>query len=180
MTDDARPFDRALFLHERETTPDDQDHDPDDALAIATVTAKRQAKSALRASQGDRTDWKQHLVNAPGYRNVPDTKLSLRTKQARTSSIKAAADRREKRREEGVPIHYAQFAWKKLGQAKRDQFDLSRKALAWIGPRWDADRDFGRYSDGADGGQHLDHLFRFGTAKAHAKTPWLQHHREAQ
>jgi hypothetical protein len=179
MTDDARPFDRALFLHEREITQDDQDHDPDDALTMATATAKRQAKSALRAAQGDRTDWKQHLVNAPGYRNIPDTKLSIRTKQARTSSIKAAADRREKRRELGVAIHYAQFAWKRLGQAKRDQFDLSRKALAWIGPRWDAYRDFGRYSDGADGGQHLDHLFRFGTAKAHAKTPWLQHHREA-
>lgn len=179
MTDDARPFDRALFLHERETIQSDHDDEEDDsALAIATATTKRQAKTALRASQGDRTDWKQQLVNAPGYHNTPDTKLSLRTKQARTHSIKAAADRREKRREKGVAIHYAQFAWKRLGQAKRDQFDLSRKALAWIGPRWDADRDFGRYSDGADGGQHLDHLFRFGTAKAHNKTPWLQHNRE--
>ncbi|MFC3325669.1 hypothetical protein [Mesorhizobium cantuariense] len=177
MTDDARPFDRALFLHEREITQDDQDHDPDDAIATA-VTAKRQAKSALRAAQGDRIDWKQHLVNAPGYRNVPDTRLSLRTKQARTHSIKAAGDRREKRREKGVTIHYAQFAWKRLGQAKRDQFDLIRKSLAWIGPRWDADRDFGRYDDERDGGQHLDHLCRFGTAKAHAKTPWLQHNRE--
>ncbi|MER9231429.1 hypothetical protein NKI56_04860 [Mesorhizobium sp. M0622] len=176
MTDDARPFDRALFLHERESTPDDND---DDASALATATAKRQAKTALRAAQGDRTDWKQHLVNAPGSRNVHDTKLSLRTKQARTHSIKAAADRREKRREKGVTVHYGRFAWKRLGQAKRDQFDLIRKSLAWIGPRWDADRDFGWYDD-ESGGQHLDHLCRFGTAKAHAKTPWLQHHREGQ
>ncbi|UVK39845.1 hypothetical protein LHFGNBLO_001256 [Mesorhizobium sp. AR10] len=176
MTEDARPFDRAVFLHERETPPDVHDDDIS-ALAMATATARRQAKSALRASQGDRTNWKQHLINAPGYRNVPDTKLSFRTKQARTHSIKAAADRREKRREQGVTVHYGRFAWKRLAQAKRDQFDLSRKALAWIGPRWDADRDFGRYDDGE---QHLDHLFRFGTAKAHAKTPWLQHHREGQ
>ncbi|MER9852244.1 hypothetical protein NKJ55_34160 [Mesorhizobium sp. M0106] len=181
MTDDARPFDRALFLHEREITQDDQHHDPDDegnALAIATVTAKRQAKIALRATQGDRTDWKQHLVNAPGYRNIPDTKLSLRIKQARTHSIRAAAERREKRRELGVAIHYGQFAWKRLGNAKRDQFDLIRKSLAWLGPRWDANRDFGWYDDERNGGQHLDHLFRFGAAKAHPRTPWAQHCRE--
>ncbi|RWQ52763.1 hypothetical protein [Mesorhizobium sp.] len=178
MTDDARPFDRALFLHERQ---DDQDHDHDgdegNALAIATATAKRQNKTALRATQGDRTDWKQDLINAPGYRNIPNAKLPFRTKQARTNSIKAAAERREKRRELGVAIHYGQFAWKRLGQAKRDQFDLVRKSLAWIGPRWDANRDFGRY-DERDGGQHLDHLFRFGTATAHPRTPWIQHHRE--
>ncbi|RUU39459.1 hypothetical protein EOD08_14800, partial [Mesorhizobium sp. M6A.T.Ca.TU.002.02.2.1] len=110
MTDDARPFDRALFLHEREITQDDQDHDPDDegsALAIATATAKRQNKTALRATQGDRTDWKQHLVNALGYRNIPDAKLSFRTKQGRSKSIRAAAERRERRRELGVAIHYA-------------------------------------------------------------------------
>lgn len=183
MTDDARPFDRALFLHERQAPPDDHDHDDDDdsalamATATATATAKRQAKTALRATQGDRTDWKQHLVNGPGYRNVPDIKLSLRTKQARTHSIKAAADRREKRREKGVTIHYGRFAWKRLGQAKRDQFDLVRKSLAWIGPRWDANRDFGRYDDESCE-QHLDHLFRFGTAKAHPRTPWVQYYRE--
>lgn len=177
MTDDARPFDRALFLHERQAPPDDHYHDDDDDSAPAISTAKRQAKTALRASQGDRTDWKQHLVNVPGYRNVPDIKLSLRTKQARTLSIKAAADRREKRRENGVTVHYVRFAWKRLGQSKRDQFAQSRRALAWIGPRWDADRDFGWYDD-EGGGLHLDHLFRFGTAKAHTKTPWLQHCRE--
>ncbi|CAH2394515.1 conserved hypothetical protein [Mesorhizobium ventifaucium] len=179
MTDDKRPFDRALFLHERQAPPDDHDPDDDDsALVIATATAKRQNKTALRASQGDRVDWKQGLVNAPGYRNIPNAKLPFRTKQARTSSIKAAADRREKRRELGVAIHYDQFAWSRLGQAKRDQFDLVRKSLAWIGPRWDANRDFGRYDDGRDGGQHLDHLFRFGTAKAHPRTPLIQHMRE--
>ncbi|TIN05775.1 hypothetical protein [Mesorhizobium sp.] len=181
MTDDARPFDRALFLHEREIAQDDQDHDHDDegnALAIATATAKRQAKTALRATQGDRIDWKQDLVHAPGYRNIPDTKLSFRTKQARAKSIKAAAERREKRRKLGVAIHYAQFAWKRLGQAKRDQFDLVRKSLAWIGPRWDANRDFGCYDD--DDGGHLDHLFRFGTARAHPTTPWIQHIREGR
>lgn len=176
MTDDARPFDRALFLQEREFTPDDHD-DGSSALPMATVAAKRQAKTALRATQGDRTDWKQHLVHALGYRNVPDTKLSLRTKQARTHSIKAAADRRQKRREKGIAVHYCGFAWTRLGQAKRDRFNLIRNSLAWIGPRWDANRDFGYY-DADSCGRHLDHLFRFGTAKAHAKTPWLQHCRE--
>ncbi|MER9657232.1 hypothetical protein NKJ26_27760 [Mesorhizobium sp. M0152] len=176
MTDDLQPFDVALFLHERQTIQLDHKDDAN-ALAMATATAKRQAKTALRASQGDRTDWKQHLVNAPGYRNIADTKLSLRTKQARTGSIKAAADRREKRREQGVTIHYDRFAWKRLGQAKREQFDQSRKALAWIGPRWDANRDFGWYDDQSVG-QHLDHLFRFGSAKAVPKTPWVQHCRE--
>src|SRR5438132_89402 len=129
MTEDLQPFDVALFLHERQTIQ--LDH-KDDANALASVNAKRQAKTALRASQGDRTDWKQQLVNAPGYRNIPDTKLSTRTKQARTRSIKAAADRREKRREKGVTVHYARFAWKRLAQAKRDQFNLGRKELAWI------------------------------------------------
>jgi hypothetical protein len=178
MTDNLQPFGGASFLHERTTIQ--FDNDDDSPLSMATATAKRQAKTALRATQGDRTDWKQHLVNAPGYRNVPDIKLSIRKKQARTHSIKAAADRREKRREKGVTVHYRRFAWKRLAQAKRDQFDLVRKSLAWIGPRWDANRDFGWCLDGADDGQHLDHLFRFGTAKAHPRTPWVQHYREGQ
>ncbi|MER9581158.1 hypothetical protein [Mesorhizobium sp. M0276] len=74
--------------------------------------------------------------------------------------MKTAADRREKQREKGLTIHYGRFAWKRPGQAKRDRFDLGRNALAWIGPRWDANRDFGWYDD-ESGGRHLDHLFCF-------------------
>lgn len=175
MTDDHQPFDRALFLHERQTKQSDHDDSGDSTSGVATT--QRRAKSALRAAQGDRTDWKQQLVNAWGRHNVPDTLLSLRTKQARTHSIKAAADRREKRREKGVTVHYSGFAWRRLGQAKRDRFDLIRNSLAWIGPRWDANRDFGYYDDESCG-RHLDHLFRFGTANAAPKTPWVQHYRE--
>ncbi|MES0061459.1 hypothetical protein [Mesorhizobium sp. M0041] len=172
MTDDLRPFDGALIRHARQPIRiDDYELDVD-------LVAKRQHNTATRAAQGDRIDWKQHLVNARGYHNIPDTQLSLRIKQARTHSIKAAAERREKRREKGIAVHYGRFAWMRLGQAKRDQFNLTRKSLAWIGPRWDANRDFGYYSDGIDGGQHLDHLFRFGTAEAASKTPWAQHYRE--
>ncbi|RWP84618.1 MAG: hypothetical protein EOR11_20140 [Mesorhizobium sp.] len=168
MIDDRRPSDGALILHARQPIAiDDDDLD---------LIAKRQHNTATRAAQGDRIDWKQHLVNAHGYHNIPDTQLSLRTKQARTHSIKAAAERRQRRREKGIAVHYGRFAWKRLGQAKRDQFDLIRKSLAWIGPRWDANRDFGYYDE--SGGGHLDHLFRFGTAIAAPKTPWIQHYRE--
>ncbi|MBT1155690.1 hypothetical protein J1C56_08800 [Aminobacter anthyllidis] len=183
MTDD-RLTDWALILHERQSPQDDPNHHDDESDSVVdcdgSKAKQRQHKTALRSGQGDRTDWKQHLYGLPGQRLIPDALLSIRTKQARTASLKAAALRRTKRRDDsGIPIHYSRLAWRRLPQAKRDQFNQSRKALAWIGPRWDVDRDFSWYHTGDDGGEHLDQLFRFGAAQAQPKQSFQDHCKQA-
>lgn len=93
------PFDRAGHEHENQAAQDD-DEAPD-----ATVS-KRQHKTALRSSQGDRKDYARELDHLPGSRVVPNTRLPLRVKQARARSTEAAAARREKRRSShGILIH---------------------------------------------------------------------------
>lgn len=186
MTDEP-DLDWALILDEQMAPQADPDHDdvgsdsvPDnDPEGSKAKAQKRQHKTALRSGQGDRTDWKQHLHGLPGQYLIPDALLSKRTKQARTVSLKAAAIRRTKRRDEvGIAIHYDDIAWKRLGQVERDQFVESRKSLPWIGPRWDADRDFGWYRE-REAAHHLDHLFRFGAARAQPKQSFQDHCRQA-
>jgi hypothetical protein len=78
---------------------------------IETPKDKAKAKktgerSAARANQGDRTDLTLHLkVNLPGgYRVIPNAELEHSVKLARTRSLKAAAERRTKRRDEGGTV----------------------------------------------------------------------------
>lgn len=166
MIDHQPPFDRARHDHENQPVDDE---DTDDSLDI-----KRKRKTALRASQGDRTDWKQHLDMAPGCRHVPDDKMTLAKKRIRSASIRAAAVRRTKRRDElGIALHYIDAAWRRLSPAQRGAFDRDRKSLAFVGPRWDAEHHFGWWC--AD---ILDHLFRFGTRKARPRQTYISYMRE--
>ena len=95
-------FDQVLWEHER-------DHSDDTRAAIQASLGhsppeeRRRRISAERASQGDRIDWRRHLfVGVPkGYRVVANEELSHGSKNRRTLSLKAAAERRGRLRSGG-------------------------------------------------------------------------------
>ncbi|NLS01988.1 hypothetical protein HGP14_01210 [Rhizobium sp. P32RR-XVIII] len=120
-------------------------------------TDKRRRDNAQRAGQGDRTDWKLHLYVDPqrGFRLVPDAQLSVAKKLARAKSLKAAATRRTRIRDErGVVLNPrptdGDAAW-------RSELALSS------GIRWDFTLHFSDHDDKEAAG--LDYLFRYGTAR---------------
>lgn len=173
MIKDEHDLDRRMvMLHERQT--------PDPDAEDAGVTAKRALQSAQRAAQGERTDWKLHLQLTHGTRLVPDGRLTVKAKTARTRSIKLAADRRTKRRNStGITLHFDVFAWKRIGAERREAFEVDRHSIAHrTGRRWDHGHDFHWYNLERDGGQHLDHLFRSGTPQARPEQPFREHLRE--
>lgn len=183
--DDGLPFDRPRWLHESGpgTEPDDSHiHDPElPERGTSKTEEKRLRDLKARASQGDRTDWEDHLRwnTPPGFKVVPNSKLTHKAKTGRANSLKAAAERRSGCTR-GITLHYTPWAWSKLKQADRDAHEQRKQGIAALtGVRWDYDRDFYWYGE-TDAAHHLDHLFRSGTREPQPKQPFLAWHREGQ
>lgn len=164
MTNMGRDY-HSERLHELEEADDTFDAPP---VAHDEATAKHRHNPALRASQGNRTDWVGHLEDMPGYSLVPEDVISLSLKRSRNKSIKAAAIKRGKRRDRGgVTLHYNPTAWRGLKKSDQDAFLASKPALALVGHRWDWNADFHWYGE-EDASNCLHQLFRFGTATPRA------------
>jgi len=187
MTIEDRPFDPALFLHESQAPHDDPDMvEPcgTDDNPTDDTAAQRAHKTALRRSQGDRTDWKTYLDHIPGTRLIPDELLSIGTKQRRTLSIRSALERRDQRRASGIPIHYTHIAFKRLSPEKREALASSKHGLAVrlmdVGGRFQPDADFYWFNTPEDAAEHLSHLYRSGTAKARPRQTIEEYRAETQ
>lgn len=103
---------------------------PEPRKFTAKSEEKRLRDIAERRYQGDRVDYCQHLrVDLSyGYRIVPLDELSRGQRQIRAASLKAAAERRTKRRNEGgtrVPAKYLH----KLGGRPED---MTNSEAAWF------------------------------------------------
>lgn len=100
-TRDGRPYDPAVWLHEAQTADDPHDaptSPPQDSRKQKSE-ARRQADIKARQTQGDRRDWRLHLLPlGPGYRFAPEDTLSQRQKTARTRSIQKAIEKRKARK----------------------------------------------------------------------------------
>lgn len=144
----------------------------------ADVIERRRKDAERKAVSKERNIYRNILREdtPPGYRVVPNDRLSQSSKLARAASLQAAAERRtRKRKEGGVTIHYDHRAWKKLKQVQRDAFDAQKRSLAAItGRRWDAERDF-YWLLTDEGAEHLDCLFRSGSPRPFPKQPFRQH-----
>lgn len=159
---DKPMFDKALLEHERAVSDTDDIYADLPAVPIKGTKSeeKRRRDNTERAGQGDRTDWKRHLhVDLPpGYRLVPDNHLGMAKKLARTKSLKAAAVRRTKLRDEtGVVLNIRRTD----GNATR----RSELALS-SGIRWDFTLHFSDHDERE--AAVLDYLFRYGTARPDA------------
>ena len=93
------------------------------------------------------------------------------TKELRIDkSLDRAEERRERRRAAlGVTIHYDYRAWHKLGDDKQAAFNARKQGLGLTTVpeterRWDFTRDFDDYTGKLDGAEHLNPLFRSGSA----------------
>lgn len=102
MRADGRPYDPVVWLHEYQssdvTTPDQPSYE-DDAPLLSRERETRKKKSLDRRTQGDRQDWRFHLLPLPkGYRLAPEDTLTRPQKASRTRSIQKAEERRKDRR----------------------------------------------------------------------------------
>ncbi len=102
MRADGRPYDPVVWLHEYQSpevqTPDQPSYE-DDAPLLSREQETRKKKSLDRRTQGDRQDWRFHLLPLPkGYRLAPEDTLTRPQKANRTRSIQKAEERRKSRR----------------------------------------------------------------------------------
>ena len=152
------PFDYDLHIKGVENAIDKESFEVG-LPALATPASdkaerNRRKASSDRAGQGDRVDWKRHLgFGLPRrYRLVPDECLNHSTKVIRTRSLRAAAERRKRVRDEhGVVLS--------LSATEENRDIMSSLALS---RRWDRYDDFGDHCD--EEVTFLDYLFRYGSA----------------
>ena len=142
---------------------------------------KRLRDLKARASQGDRTDWERHLRwnTPPGFKVVPNSKLSQSAKTRRANSLITAA-RKRSHCSRGITLHYDHRAWSRLKQPDRDAHEERKQGIAAMtGIRWDFNRDFFWYGE-SNGAHHLDHLFRSGAPVPLPKQRFISWFREDQ
>lgn len=122
LQDDWRPFDRAGWVHARQS-----EEESEGTLDLPAKTTKRELTEARRKSnnqdrqtRGNRQDWRQYMRPLPkGYRLVPEETLTKQQKAARSKSIKAALEKREKR----IP----QIDTRREGGSRRDWREEQRR-----------------------------------------------------
>lgn len=107
--------------------------------------------------------------------------LTRGQKGRQTRILKAAVQRRNKRRQEhGTVIHYDRSAWRKLKPEQQAAFNAECRSHAFLGPRWDFNEHFYWFDDDRDNAAFLDHLFRSGSAIPRPKQSAHDHDRECR
>jgi hypothetical protein len=140
---DAKDLTDRQVVHLVMTSTDNESYRPEEWQAMvdgkiveAKVrhdTKRKKERNNHDDERGERSGRVQHaLDHIAGTRSVPDAALSHRAKLRRTKAIKAAAERRERRRKvvEGIIVQHRNADWRDMtsGQVKNHQSVLDELA----------------------------------------------------